>query len=255
MAEVSLSLVKELALQAGEIALARFLHVQPSLKPGDELVTRADREIEAFLVSRLREAYPEHGILGEELGISVEGKECLWALDPIDGTRAFASGLPVWGISIGLLERGRPTRGVFYMPLLRECYYVDAQGEAFWNDRPLARLSGDSWNVNALLCVPSDAHRRYDIRFSGVTRAMGSTAANIIYVARGTAVGALIGRPHLWDIAVALAILERVGGLVCYLSGKPVELSLLLDGRKAPEPMLAAPPDLLQPLLKEIKVR
>lgn len=253
---IDIALVRQWALEAGEIALARFRHVQPMLKAGDELVTQADREVEAFLVERLRQAYPEHGLLGEELGGGASESPYLWALDPIDGTRAFLSGLPIWGISIGLLEHGLPTRGIFYLPLLRECYWVDADGPAFWDGQPLPKLDAASgWDAHSLLCVPADAHRRYEIGFSGITRALGSTAANIIYVARGSAVGALIGDVHIWDIAAAAAILERVGGSLSYLDGSPVVWADLLDGRRARQPMLAARPGLLHLLLKEIHLK
>jgi len=252
---VDINLVRRWAMEAGEIALARFQHVQPWLKSGDEWVTVAAGEIERLRVERIRAAYPGHRILGEEMGAQAGDADHLWALDPIDGTRAFVQGLPVWGISIGLLAQRRPAQAVFYLPFVREMYHADETGPAYWNDRALPPLQPRAWTSNDLLCVPADAHRRYEIAFSGVTRAMGSTAANIVYVARGSAVGALIGRVHVWDIAAALAILERVGGALCYLSGRPVEVAELLDGRTAPEPMLAAHPDLLPALLREIKVR
>lgn len=248
-------MIRRWASEAGELALARFHHVQPWLKAGGELVTLADGEVESFLVERLRSAFPAHQIIGEESGEHVGSSECLWAIDPIDGTRAFISGLPVWGVSIGILERGRPARGIFYMPALDEIYHVDAEGDAFWNDSRLPQLAAQPWDANALLCVPSDAHRAYDIAFEGVTRAMGSTAANMIYVARGSALGALIGRVHVWDIAAAQAILERVGGALAYLSGRPVETEELLDGRRAPEPMVAAAPGDLDRLLGQIRIR
>ncbi len=253
--DVDINLVRQWALEAGEIALARFQHVEPWLKSGDEWVTVADGEIERLLVERIRAAYPAHRILGEEMGAQAGDADRLWAIDPIDGTRAFVHGLPVWGISIGLLAQRRPTQAVFYMPCLREMYHADATGPAHWNDRPLPPIEARAWTSNDLLCVPADAHRRYRIAFSGVTRAMGSTAANMIYVARGSAVGALIGRVHIWDIAAALVILERAGGALRYLSGQPVDMEALLDGRAAPEPMLAAHPDLLPALLEEIEVR
>ena len=252
---VDINLVRQWAMEAGEIALARFQHVQPWLKSGDEWVTVADGEIERLLVERIRAFYPTHRILGEEMGAQAGEAGQLWAIDPIDGTRAFVQGLPVWGISIGLLAQQRPAQALFYMPLVREMYHAAATGPACWNDQPLPMIQPRAWTSNDLLCVPADAHRRYEIAFSGVTRAMGSTAANIIYVARGSAVGALIGAVHVWDIAAALAILERVGGAMCYLSGRPVELEPLLDGRPAPEPMLAAHPDLLPTLLREIRAR
>ena len=84
---------------------------------------------------------------------------------------------------------------------------------------------------------------------------MGSTAANLIYVARGSALGALIAPVHIWDLAAALAILERVGGEVRYLSGRPVDVGALMDGRRAAEPMLAAAPADLARLLEQVRLK
>ena len=259
--QMDIALIRQWAEEAGEVALARFRYVRPQLKEGDELVTLADREVEAYLVERVRATYPGHAIIGEEGGAHQSQGDCLWAIDPIDGTRAFVSGLPVWGVSIGLLAR-RPasgpspcSAGVFYMPLLREMYHVDVRGDACWNGRPLTPIKPGTWDANALLCVPADAHRAYDIRFQGITRAMGSTAANLIYVARGSALGALIAPVHIWDLAAALAILERVGGEVRYLSGRPVDVGALMDGRRAAEPMLAAAPADLARFLEQVRLK
>ena len=251
---VDIALIKGWALQAGEIALSYFNRAEPSRKEDRTLVTRADQEIEIFLTQRLRETYPHHGIIGEE-GTREVGGQYLWAIDPIDGTRAFVSGLPVWGVSIGLLKGRRPCLGVFYMPLLRECYHVDSSGEAFWNDRPIHCPAANRWDKDAFLCVPSNSHRRYTIDFPGITRALGSTAAHMSYVARGKAVGALLGHPSIWDIAAALAILERAGGTIRYLSGQPVDLGELRGGRKAREPVVAAHPALISRFLAAIRVK
>ncbi len=261
MTDITLEQIRQWVSMAGELALARFHHVRTSLKADDEIVTDADREIEAFLVQRLQEACPADQILGEELGERGATRDRLWAIDPIDGTRAFASGLPIWGISVGLVELCpqtrwyRPTRGVFYLPVLHEWYAVDAIGAAQWNQDELSPLHLDRWDHNSFICVPSDAHRRYDIRFPGIARSLGSTAAHMLYAARGTAVGALLGQPKLWDIAAAWAILERVGGVMQYLSGAPVEIEPLLDGRKAVEPIVCASGALIEPLRRCITLR
>jgi len=100
----------------------------------------------------------------------------------------------------------------------------------------------DLLDDESFLTVTSAAHRKYRIDFIGKTRALGSTAANICYVARGTAVAALLGRPSLWDIAGVLPILKVAGGDIRYLSGRPVDLAALADGRRCPDPVLAGAP-------------
>lgn len=255
MTDITVEQIRQWVSMAGELALACFHHVRTSLKADDEIVTDADREVEAFLVQRLQEACPGDQILGEELGERGATRDRLWVIDPIDGTRAFASGLPIWGISVGLVESCRPITGVFYLPVLREWYTAEAAGAAHWNQEALAPLRLDSWDRNSFICIPSDAHRRYDISFPGVARSLGSTAAHMLYVARGAAVGALLGQPKLWDLAAAWAVLDRVGGEMRYLSGAPVEIEPLLGGRKALEPIVCASDALIEPLRRCITLR
>jgi myo-inositol-1(or 4)-monophosphatase len=253
--EVDIDLVKEWARQAGEIALRYFNSVEGSCKEDRTLVTDADHEIEDLLTRHLRASYPDHGIIGEEGTREIRG-DYVWAIDPLDGTRAFLAGLPIWGISIGLLFRGKPWLGVFYMPLLDEWYHSASPGSsAFWNDQPIRCPPSERWDENSLLCVPSDCHWRYEIHFSGTTRALGSAAAHLCYVARGSAVATLLGDPGIWDIVAGAAVLQAAGGALRYLAGGDVEMKELLERGKSQKPMLAAHPLLIDHLAPLIKVR
>jgi fructose-1,6-bisphosphatase/inositol monophosphatase family enzyme len=84
-------------------------------------VTEADRNIETLLRRRIGERYPEHKIVGEEHGTTGTG-DTWWIIDPIDGTRAFISGMPNWGILLGWVEDGRPTVGAMHQPFTGETY-------------------------------------------------------------------------------------------------------------------------------------
>ncbi len=91
-------------------------------------VTAADREIETALRHSIEQRYPGHGIIGEEHGIK-EGVEALqWVIDPIDGTRAFITGMPAWGIMLGLVDAGEPRLGVVHQPFIGETFYGDGRG-------------------------------------------------------------------------------------------------------------------------------
>lgn len=94
--------------------------VRIDTKADDSPVTVADREVEAMLRGRLAERFPGHGILGEELGRTGTGAEYVWSIDPIDGTRSFISGSPLWGTLLAVLHHGRPVVGVIDMPVLDE---------------------------------------------------------------------------------------------------------------------------------------
>jgi myo-inositol-1(or 4)-monophosphatase len=189
----------------------------------------------------------------EELGAQEGHSQRLWTIDPIDGTAAYAAGLPVWGVSVGILQNWEPLAGMFYLPLLEELYLSHGH-DALFNGRSILVDDSDHIDDESYLSVTSAAHRKYRIDFIGKTRALGSTAANVCYVARGTAVAALLGRPSLWDIAGVLPILRAAGGNLRSLSGYPLDLSALADGHKCPDPVLAGAPWALDYFSQRIEV-
>jgi myo-inositol-1(or 4)-monophosphatase len=251
--EVDLNLVKEWARQAGRIALRYFNRVEGTRKVDRTLVSDADLEMEDLLVGRVRDTYPGHGIVGEEGTNEIHG-EYVWAIDPLDGTRAFLSGLPVWGVSIGLLWRGQPWLGVFHLPLLDEWYYsAGPAAGAFWNDHPIHCPAPDDWDEDSLLCVPADVHLRYSIRFPGIVRALGSAAAHLCYVARGNAMAVFLDRPGIWDIAAGAAIIRAAGGTLRYLDDTEVLEGNLLDQGTILKPLVGAHPSIIERLLAHIE--
>ena len=118
-----------LANSAREITLKYFrTNIDSNTKEDSSPVTIADRETEILLRDRISKTFPTHGILGEEFGpIRIES-EYVWVLDPIDGTKSFISGKPLFGTLIGLLQRGKAVVGVCDMPALRE-RWVGKRGE------------------------------------------------------------------------------------------------------------------------------
>ena len=116
-----------LADRAGAVILPHFRTEQAVDHKGGGLfdpVTAADRDAEAAIREKIAEAYPEHGILGEEFGAAAGNTEYCWVIDPIDGTRSFILGLPLWGTLIGLTRAGVPLLGVMDQPFT---------GERFWS--------------------------------------------------------------------------------------------------------------------------
>ena len=91
-------------------------------------VTEADRGAEKVMRTLINDHHPDHGILGEEFGAENLDAEYVWVLDPIDGTRAFISGLPLWGVLIGLRHQGRPACGMVAQPYLGERFFGDETG-------------------------------------------------------------------------------------------------------------------------------
>ncbi|MBN1891026.1 MAG: inositol monophosphatase [Thermoflexales bacterium] len=243
--------------QAGQIAMGYFGRVTPLYKADHSFLTQADLEIESFLVERLEAAFPAYGMVSEER--APEGARPLareyWILDPLDGTTTFVQGLPGWGISLGLLCEGQPCLGMFYMPLLGDLTYTNDANSLYGSgERCLGLAVRHRWGDKSFLAINASAHRDYAIEFRR-TRAMGSVGANLVYTARGAAAGAFVSKARVWDLVAGAAILARSGGELRYLSGKKVEYLPLLDGRAAPEPIIAGHPNLLDELQQLIQPR
>ena len=227
--------------QAGEMAMQYFRDIEPQYKADRTFITQADIEIERFLCQRIRSACPTHLLIGEEESPRKAPQDFsdIWAIDPIDGTTAFVQGLPGWGISIGLLHQGQPYFGAFYMPLLNDMTYTSEQELIYCNNRYLCHSVRPDWGAKGFLAVNASAH--YDFRINVQrTRALGGIGASLVYTARGAAVGAFIPKAYLWDLVAGAAIVTQAGGELRYLSGRPLDYEELLDGRLAPEPIIAA---------------
>lgn len=128
--------INELAQVSGEAILPFF---RSSIGADDKSagngafdpVTEADRAAEAAMRGLIKRSFPSHGIIGEEFGSENPDAEYVWVLDPIDGTKSFISGLPVWGTLIALQHRGRPCYGMMHQPFTRERFVGDGGGSTW----------------------------------------------------------------------------------------------------------------------------
>ncbi|WCL55066.1 histidinol-phosphatase [Gimibacter soli] len=146
-ASPSAQLIQELAAFAGETAdAAAKVTMDWFRRPVDivnkedgarfDPVTIADQNAEEAIRALIEARYPDHGIIGEEHGVKEARSPFTWVLDPVDGTRAFISGLPTWGTLIGLLYEGEPLIGVIDQPYLKE-RYLGTPGASFLNGKPI----------------------------------------------------------------------------------------------------------------------
>lgn len=250
--------VQSWVVEAGKIALSYYqTQLVKKQKADDSPVTEADKAVEQFLIDKIRSTCnpADYGIIAEESGGNWQNKEFLWVIDPIDGTRVFINGVPLWCISVGLLRNGEPYRGVVYLPVIGDIYYTNNQGLAFWNSRPLTGLLPATWDQDSFIAVSSGSHRYFDIKFRRL-RALGAVATHHVFVARGAAVAALHRKTSVWDIAGAHAILTAAGGVAVYLDGAPLKLSEILTEQKTicKGPILAGSPPVVKALLSKIKV-
>jgi len=219
---------------AGPIALEYFrkpLAVDDKRKGGQyDPVTEADRRIELVIRDRLQQAFPDHRVVGEEHGSSGEGPAC-WFIDPIDGTRAFISGMPTWGILLGLVVDDRPLVGIVHQPFTGETWYA-AAGVGAWlrigNEESPLRTRADAVLADAVLYSTHPSmfrepalRQRYD-RLAGRCRLQrwGGDCYAFALVAQG-GIDLMVDSCLMpYDIVPLIPIIEAAGGVVTDLQGR-----------------------------------
>jgi len=236
--------------QAGRMALALQSDGEVLYKADGTPQTPADRQVQDFLIQKIRRQYPEHAILTEEAALLPGNRQVCWVIDPIDGTRAYAAGLPVWCISLALVSGEDVVFGACYQPATGEMTWGDAE-RAACNEQPIRPASMTLDDPLAALLVPSNAHQKYRIHYPRL-RSLGSTAAHLAYLARGAALGVITRPIYAWDVAGVYPALRAAGIRLETISGSSFSLKALLDGETTAGPLLAAPDDLFEQILSLI---
>ena len=250
---IDMNLIREWVTEAGGIALSQTADRSVEIKSDHTPVTEIDRQVEAFLLEKIDRHYPSHGVLAEEGG-SRPGSDFMWIIDPIDGTRAFASGLPIWGISMGVFHLGEPYAGVFYMPVTGDLFWGTRE-QAFHNELPLVPQETVDLNSSlAYITVPSSFHRYFNTSFRRL-RSFGSATAHLAYVAYGLATGTVTRRIRIWDLAPVLPYLGMARIKLVYFNGEPFHAMDLLQGRAAAQPLVAAHESIIDEVLGHITIK
>ena len=197
-----LDVAMDAAYLAGKLTLAYFnTGVRPDFKSDATPVTIADREAEKLLRARILSAFPEHAVLGEEEGATgAEDAEYRWIVDPIDGTKAFVAGVPLYGVLVGVEVRGEPSVGVIYLPGVGDMVAAASGLGCTWNGRP-CRVSEVAHLSDSLLLT------------SSIVRCQArSDAFGYALVATGRAEVMIDPAISPWDCAPMLPILREAGG-------------------------------------------
>jgi len=224
-----LELSQEWAQAAGAITLEHFGGVLASdIKNDGTPVTLADRATEAFLRDRIHQRFPHHGILGEEFGEEHPGATVRWILDPIDGTRSFMRGVPLYGVLIGVEVDGEALVGVAHFPALAETVAAAAGEGCYWNGGP-ARVSRVT-ELSASAVLTSDPAILLDgplaggwetlVRQSALVRSWGDCYGHVL-VATGRAEVMVDPILSPWDAAPFGPILAEAGGRFTSKEGVP----------------------------------
>ena len=215
-----LDFAQELSWQAGKITLSYFgTDVVPELKTDRTPVTIADRMAEERMRAMIEARFPSHGILGEEYGATNPEARYCWILDPIDGTKTFVQGVPLYGVLVGLECDGEPLLGVCNLPALGEMVAA-ARGHGCTLNGRRARVSAVDRLEDALL-LATDTASVDKYGDGNAYRALGTATRfartwgdcyGHILVATGRAELMLDPVMSVWDCAALLPILEEAGG-------------------------------------------
>jgi histidinol phosphatase-like enzyme (inositol monophosphatase family) len=204
-------------------------------KSDESPVTQADKGVEAVVRAYLAEHFPEDGIFGEEQGAEGLGRDQVWIIDPIDGTRSFLSGHPLFGFLLGLLVKGDPVLGVIGMPALDECLIgVRGQG-ATLNGQPVTtstqtRLDRAVFFVNEGDKIYRDHPALFDrLMSTGQTRRFAYDCYPHALLAMGHVDAVIDYDLQPYDFLPVAAVIEAAGGVITDWNGQP--LSLTSDGR------------------------
>ena len=186
-----------------------------------QIVTQADSNSEKIMRKLINKTFPNHGIIGEELGAENENAEYVWILDPIDGTKAFVSGLPVFGTMIGLVKDMKPILGLIDQPITKDRIWGSSKG-SFLNDKLVKTKNFKS--VSETICAVTDpAMFLENDRDKAI---YNSISDKTLYIRHGTdcwgyamcaagTIDLVVEKDlEIWDIVAARAIIEAAGGIV-----------------------------------------
>ncbi len=224
----------ETALKAAKEASQILLHYQGHLKKSEiafksknDYVTKADKEAEEKIIEVIKAHFPDHSIVAEESGTS-GSSDYVWFIDPLDGTKNFIHGLPMFSVSIGVSFKDEMIAGVVAVPTLNEVFSAEKGSGAFCNgekikvsERPFNEgliATGFPFRGKEMLDEYLVCFKEVFFSVSGVRRC-GSAAIDLAYTAKGIFDGFWELSLKPWDIAAGVLLIEEAGGFVSDFKG------------------------------------
>ncbi|MBI2039545.1 inositol monophosphatase [Candidatus Microgenomates bacterium] len=232
-----LKVAKKAALEAGDFIFNLFgKNIDLTLKNGDSsnLVTKADLGSEEIIVKLIKKNFPDHNIVAEEGNKANKDSRFTWIIDPLDGSTSFASGIPNFALSIGLLNDGKPFLGVINWVFQKELYWAEKDKGAYLNGKKISVKKTKRLEDSVMGFSVGTRGRREEklksyilplfskIRYPYI---LGSIAVDLSLTSKGILDGA-IGQGYAWDFVGGVTIVREAGGKVTDFEGKePVWIS------------------------------
>lgn len=226
---------KQITLEAGENIrrqLKNELVIETKSNPND-LVTNMDKETEALLAQKIKEAYPDHMIIGEEgHGKDIHSTDgVVWVIDPIDGTLNFVHQQQNFAISIGIFIDGNKYAGLVYDVMKEILYHAEAGKGAYANEEQLPMIHDTTLPVSIISMNPNWLTKSFTrdiytpiIVDARSARSYGSAALDFVFVALGIVDSYMTLRLHPWDFAGGMIIAEETGAVVTNQLGEPLSI-------------------------------
>jgi histidinol phosphatase-like enzyme (inositol monophosphatase family) len=225
--------ILQLGAVAAEVILPLFRTdsgLENKAAKGFDPVTRADRDAEGAMRREIAACFPDHGVIGEEHGEDRPDAEFVWVLDPVDGTRSFICGLPLWTTLVGLRFQGSPVLGLIAQPYLREFYVgtpvygsrlITPDGEQRLEVRPCETLTQATLlTTDAGLFDGGESGAFTQIRSAARLTRFGCDAYAYAQLAAGHVDLVVESGLQVWDTQALVPVIEGAGGLVCDWRGE-----------------------------------
>ncbi len=219
------------AYAAGKILDEYFeTDILKEYKSDDSPVTRADRESEELIKKMLSEQFPEYSFFGEEFGMMGEKGDYVWHVDPIDGTKNFSNGIPIFAVSIALEYKGEIIVGVIYNPVTDSMYYAEKNKGAYLNEKKIVVSKDDA--MHGIMDV-SRGKKEFDEKlFKELmyifprniiksSRDFGCAALDLAFLSRGAIEVNISSGLSTYDFAAGVILVQEAGGKITTFDGKP----------------------------------
>ncbi|MEO6985723.1 MAG: histidinol-phosphatase [Paralcaligenes sp.] len=222
---------QEITTEVRQIALKWFRHpLTIDTKADESPVTIADRQVEQALRAAISRRYPQHGILGEEYGLDNTDAEFVWSIDPIDGTRSFISGHPLWGCLLALLHRGQPVLGLIDIPSTSERWLGVGQQPTVFAGQPCRTRGTTSLDSAILYSTTPDIFTGSEVRaFESLSqsvylRRFGGDCYSYGMLASGHIDLVMEAGLQPYDYLAVAPIITGAGGIITDWKGEPLGL-------------------------------